>query len=122
MPIVRDYKKIKSYQVADSFAVAVYKLTREFPREELYGVTSQLRRAAVSVATNIVEGANRQHKKDYLQFLYIAKGSMAEAQYLLHLAYRLGFVKEDLFKQAESLRDEASRTLFGLIRVVEGEV
>lgn len=82
----RDFKKIKAWQYADDLAVLVYSKTKSFPREELYGITSQLRRAAVSVPTNIAEGASREHKKEYVHFLYIARGSIAETEYLLHLA------------------------------------
>ncbi len=82
----RDFKNIKAWQYADDLAVLAYSKTRSFPKEELYGITSQLRRAVVSVPANIAEGANREHKKEYLHFLYIARGSMAETEYLLHLS------------------------------------
>ena len=66
--MARDFKNIKAWQYADDLAVLVYSKTRSFPKEELYGITSQLRRAAVSVPTNIAEGASREHKKEYLHF------------------------------------------------------
>jgi hypothetical protein len=68
---MRDYTKIEAWRLADDLTVAVYERTRRFPREEIYGLTSQLRRAAYSVPANIVEGASRESKKDYLHFLYI---------------------------------------------------
>ena len=74
---MRDYKNIKAFQLADNLAVEVYKVTKKFPREETYGLVSQLRRAAVSVPANIAEGASRQHLKDYANFLYIARGSFS---------------------------------------------
>ncbi len=80
----RDFKNIKAWQYADDLAVSVYSKTKSFPREELYGITSQLRRAVVSVPTNIAEGASREHKREYLHFLYIARGSIAETEYLLY--------------------------------------
>ena len=67
-------------------------MTKIFPKEELYGITSQIRRAAVSVPSNIAEGATRNHNKEYLQFLYVAKGSLAESEYLLYLANQLAYV------------------------------
>ena len=67
---MRDYKKIKAWQLADDLTVAIYERTRSFPREELYGLTSQLRRASYSVPANVVEGASRESKRDYLHFLY----------------------------------------------------
>src|SRR5436305_10633231 len=71
---MRDYTKIEAWKLADDLTVAIYERTRLFPREEIYGLTSQLRRAAYSVPANIVEGASRESKRDYLHFLYIARG------------------------------------------------
>jgi four helix bundle protein len=71
---MRDYTKIEAWRLADDLTVAVYERTRSFPREEIYGLTSQMRRAAFSIPANIVEGASRESKKDYLHFLYIARG------------------------------------------------
>jgi four helix bundle protein len=86
---MRDYTKIEAWRLADDLTVVVYERTRSFPREEIYGLTSQLRRAAYSVPANIVEGASRESKKDYLHFLYIARGSLSETQYFIHLARQL---------------------------------
>ena len=72
---MRDYTEIEAWRLADDLTVAVYERTRSFPREEIYGLTNQLRRAAYSVPANIVEGSSRESKKDYLHFLYIARGS-----------------------------------------------
>jgi four helix bundle protein len=83
---MRDYTKIEAWRLADDLTVAIYECTRSFPKEEVYGLTSQLRRAAYSVPANIVEGASRASKKDYLHFLYIARGSLSETQYFVHLA------------------------------------
>jgi len=92
--MARDFKNIKAWQHADDLAVMVYQKTKDFPREELYGLTSQLRRAAVSTPTNIAEGAGREHKREYLHFLYISRGSLGETRYLLHLSNRLGYQKK----------------------------
>jgi four helix bundle protein len=119
---MRDYKNIKAYQLAEELVVQVYKITKIFPKEEIYGLTSQLRRAAVSVPTNIAEGASRNHKRDYLQFLYISRGSLAEVECLLLLGYKLGYLDEQKHRQIERQRDEIAKTLFGLIRAVESEV
>ena len=115
----RNFRNIKAWQYADNLAVLVYSKTKSFPREERYGITSQLRRASVSVATNIAEGANREHNKEYLNFLYIARGSMAETEYLLHLSKRLGYLQDDEYKKLEDLRKEAAKTLYGLITAVK---
>ena len=117
----RNFKNIKAWQYADDLAVFVYSKTKSFPKEELYGITSQLRRAVVSIPTNIAEGANREHKKEYLHFLYIAMGSMAETEYLLHLSRRLEYLEDDEYKKLEDLRKESARTLYGLINSVKKE-
>jgi four helix bundle protein len=93
----------------------------KFPKEELYGLTSQLRRAATSVAANIAEGSARETLRDYLHFLYIARGSLTETQYLLHLSNRLGYIVD----QDNEVVTKQSRTTFarlhGLIKAVEKE-
>jgi four helix bundle protein len=75
---MRDYTKIDAWRLADDLTVAVYEQTRSFPREEVYGLTNQLRRASYSVPANIVEGTSRESKKDYLHFQYTARGSLSE--------------------------------------------
>ena len=112
---MRDFRKIKAWQLADDLVVAVYELSKGFPREEVYGITSQLRRAASSVAANIVEGASRESRKDYAHFLQIARGSLAETQYFLHLAKRLAYLDDAQAVAAESLAKETFACLHGLI-------
>jgi len=118
---MRDYTKIEAWRLADDLTVAVYERTRSFPKEEMYGLTSQLRRASYSVPANIVEGASRESKKDYLHFLYIARGSLSEAQYFIHLARRLDYLS---LEDSDALREQtklAFACLHGLIRAVEKE-
>lgn len=118
----RNFNNIKAWQYADNLAVLVYSKTRFFPKEEMYGLTSQLRRAAVSVSANIAEGASRKYKKEYLQFLYIARGSIAEVEYLLHLSRRIKYLQENDYKELDALRAEAAKTLQGLITFIEKEI
>ena len=118
---MRDYTKIEAWRLADDLTVAVYAETRSFPREEIYGLTSQLRRASYSVPANIVEGSSRESQKDYLHFLYIARGSLSETQYFIHLARRLGYLS---LQEAEALRIQTKSVfgcLHGLIKSVEQE-
>ncbi len=118
---MRDYTKIEAWRLADDLTVAVYERTRSFPREEIYGLTSQLRRASYSVPANIVEGASRESKKDYLHFLYIARGSLSETQYFIHLALRLEYLSTE---EADALHQQTKATfgcLHDLIRAVEKE-
>ena len=118
---MRDYTKINAWRLADDFTVAVYHQTRSFPKEEVYGLTSQLRRSAYSVPANIAEGSGRESKKDYLHFLYIARGSLAEARYFLHLARRLDYLGESEAKSLDKQGSETFACLHGLIRAVEKE-
>ena len=90
----RDHTKLKVFGMADELVVAVYRATARFPNEERFGLTSQLRRAAVSVAANIVEGCARRSTADYVHFLVVALGSASELRYLLDLSHRLGFVSK----------------------------
>jgi four helix bundle protein len=118
---MRDYTKIEAWKLADDLTVAIYERTQRFPKEEIYGLTSQLRRASYSVPANIVEGSSRESKKDYLHFLYIARGSLSETQYFLHLAHRLRYLTGE---ETEALMGQTKATfarLHGLIRAVEKE-
>ena len=119
---MRDYTKIEAWKLADDFTVAIYSATKSFPREELYGLTSQIRRAAYSAPANIAEGASRGSKKDYLHFLYISRGSLSEAQYFVHLAQRLGFLSAEQAGQLQARGGQAQACLQGLINAVEREV
>lgn len=92
---MRDHTKLHAFTLADELAVMVYKVTRNFPKEELYSLTTQMRRAAVSVASNIVEGCARTSEKEFLRFLDIAFGSLRELHYQYDLSVRLEYVKND---------------------------
>ena len=91
----RDHAKLAFFTIADELALRVYLITQAFPAHERYGLQSQLRRAAVSAVTNIVEGATRRSGKAYMQFLEISLGSACEARYLLQLCVRLKLLGED---------------------------
>src|SRR3989338_7161191 len=107
--MARTFKTIKAWQLADNLTVNIYKVTEAFPREERYGLISQMRRAAISVAANIVEGTARHSRKEYLQFLFQARGSLAELGYYLHLSHRLEFLTVEQFQTLDSQRDHAAR-------------
>ncbi len=93
----------------------IYKITTSFPREELYGLTSQIRRAVVSVPTNIVEGFSRNSTKEYIQFLFNSRGSLEEFRYLVSLAKDLDFLSEEIYKDLEKRCEEISKMLNALI-------
>jgi len=113
---MHNYKELKVWQKAMDFVVAVYALTRKFPKDELFGLTSQLRRAAVSIALNIAEGAGRETDAEFARFLDIALGSAYESIVALIIAQRLGYCdlqeSNALVEQAE----EIARMLTGLIK------
>lgn len=90
----RDHSKLKVFAMADELVPAVYRATATFPQEERYGLVSQLRRAAISVAANIVEGCARRTTRDYVHFLETALGSASELRYLLDVSSRLGFLSK----------------------------
>lgn len=119
--MARDFKNIKAWKFADDLAVEVYSVTKSFPKEELYCLTSQLRRAVVSIATNIAEGANRETKKEYLYFLNVASGSTAEVEYLMHLSQRLGYIDNSAYEKLQELRATTAKTLYGLIVSIKKE-
>ncbi len=115
---MRDHTKLKAFELADEVALLIYKITAEFPKEELYGLTSQMRRAAVSVPSNIVEGCARDSQADYLRFLTIAFGSLRELRYQLSLSVRLGFLDGQDSSQIETKVIETEKVLNGLIRAL----
>jgi four helix bundle protein len=105
------YKNLVVWQRADELALKVYRLTDTFPEKERYGITGQLRRAALSVPTNIVEGYGRRSKKDLSRFLDVARGSLAETEYLLGFSAALGYVSQDL-TEVHALIEEVSKLLW----------
>ena len=119
---MRDYTKIEAWRTADDLAVAIYQCTKSFPREEVYGLTSQARRAAYSVAANIAEGSARESFKDYLHFLHIARGSLTETQYCVHLAKRLDYLTEEEFLRLSLMIKSVFARLHGLIKAVQSEI
>ncbi|MHC4985319.1 MAG: four helix bundle protein [Planctomycetota bacterium] len=112
---MQDHRKLKAFQLTDAFVLAVYEATKSFQQDERFGLTSQLRRAAVSAAANIVEGCGRYTRKDYLHFLGMAMGSLREAGYLVSLAERLGYLPEAEAAALLAQYDECARVLSGLI-------
>ena len=115
---MRDYRKLRAFHLADEIALTVYEATKKFPKEEMYGLTSQIRRAAVSVSSNIVEGCSRDGEADYLRFLHIAFGSLRELHYQLNLSMRLGFLSDDKSSLLFQKLIEAEKVLNGLIRSI----
>jgi len=112
---MRDHRKLKAFQLADTFVLAAHKGTKAFPRSEQSGLTSQLRRAAVSVAANIVEGSARNGEKDYVKFLGIAFAPLREAGYFIELAGKLGYLEPAATKDLLAQYEHCARVLSGLV-------
>ena len=114
-----NFKSLKAWQLAEDLVCAVSQATSAFPAEERYGLTQQMRRAAVSVVANIAEGATRTSEREYAQFLSIAKGSLAELECFFHVSKRLGFLDASTHQQLMTLHQDAARTLHGLLRTIK---
>jgi four helix bundle protein len=112
--MVKSYRDLKVWQKAMDIAEAVHVHTIEFPKQEIYGLTSQLRRAAVSVPSNIAEGHNRDSTKEFLRFLAIAQGSLAELETQLMLASRFQYLSSDILASLLAQADEVGKMLRGL--------
>jgi four helix bundle protein len=117
----QSYRDLLVWQKSISLAKAIYKLTAAFPSEEKFGLISQMRRAAVSVPSNIAEGQARNTTGEFVQFISHAEGSLAELDTQLTLAVELGFVTADKIKSCAASIDELRRMLNGLRRVVSGQ-
>ena len=111
---MRDHRKLEIFGLADQLVVEVYQHTRTFPKEELYGLVSQMRRCAVSVAANIVEGCGRRTEAEFDRFLDIAFGSVRELGYFIDLSGRLGFLTCD----SETLLAKSQRRASGALAAV----
>jgi four helix bundle protein len=112
--VAKSFRDLKVWNLAIDMTTLVYALTADFPKSEIYGLSSQMRRAAVSIASNIAEGSARGTKKDFKQFVSIARGSNCELQTQLLIATRLGFAKEQALKEIEVISNEIGQMLSGL--------
>lgn len=117
--MIRDYRELEVWQLAMNMVEGLYRLTRDFPKQEEYRLTSQLLRAAVSVPANIAEGNARASRKDYARFISIARGSLAETETLLMLARRTGLGRPEPIDSALSEADRIGRMLNSLHRSLE---
>jgi four helix bundle protein len=110
------HKDLHVWQKSIELVTDIYTLTKEFPKEELFGLTSQLRRAAVSIPSNIAEGSARNHNKEFIQFLYIAQGSCAEIETQLIIAKNLNLISENTLKLLTERIADIRNMLVGLIK------
>lgn len=113
------YKELIVWQKSFKLSLLVYNATKDFPKDELYGITSQIRRCAVSIPSNIAEGYSRRRKMEFLQFLHISYGSAAELETQLLIARELNYLSELKFTEANNLLTEVMKMLNSLIMKVK---
>ena len=113
--MIQSYRDLVAWQKAMDLVETIYHLSKQFPKEELYGLTSQIRRAAISIPSNVAEGHARLSKGEFCQFIGHARGSLAEVSTQVLLALRLGFIKQSDADIALASADEVGRILNGLL-------
>jgi four helix bundle protein len=112
------YERLKAWQLAYQFALAIYEVTESFPRDERFGLTSQLRRAGFSVAANIAEGAAKRGRREFRRFLDIALGSITEVEVALRIARDRQYLTRDKWAEVESRRNHSGIVLWKLYRAM----
>jgi len=120
--MVQSFRDLQVWQKAIKLSVSIYRLTQGFPREELYGLTSQIRRAAVSIPSNIAEGHGRMGTGEYRQFLGIARGSNFELQTQIEIARALEYGNSKMLDEAEGLSFEVGKMISGILNAIKDKV
>ena len=110
------YKNLIVWPKADEPCFLTYKVTMNYPKDELFGLVSQMRRCAVSIPANVVEGYGRRTSKDKMQFYYISRGSLNELEYYIDISYRFKYISEEEYKTLIYLREEVGKLLNGFIK------
>jgi four helix bundle protein len=118
---MRDYKKYNVWELGHKLVLKIYIVSKTFPREEVYGISSQLKRAAVSIPTNIAEGCSRKSDKEFARFLDISFGSAAETEYLILLVKDLKFINEDDFIEISNEIISIKKQLYQLIYKINAD-
>lgn len=116
---MRDYKKLIAFRLAHDAVLTVYRITKLFPKEEVFGLTAQMRRAAVSISSNIVEGCSRASEKDYQRFIEIAFGSCRELHYQTTLSHQLGYLSKGDYAELDPQLEELEKVLGALYRSLQ---
>lgn len=119
---MKPHKTLDAWKLSFRFVKDAYKTTALFPAEEKFGLVSQIRRASVSIPVNIAEGAARKSKKEFLQFLYIAEGSLSELDTLIELSLELNFCPKETAEYLLLSLENISKRIFGLIKKVESQL
>ena len=118
---MKDFRQLKVWEKAHQLALAVYKVTKGFPKEELYGLTSQIRRSNMSIPTNIAEGCGRNTDAEFARFLQISMGSASETEYQLILARDLEFLTKEAHEKLHMGVEEVKRMLASLLKTLRAD-
>jgi four helix bundle protein len=116
------FENLEIWKKTHQLVLKIYKITKTFPSEEKFSLVDQLRRAAVSIVANIVEGNIRQSRKEFLQFVYISKGSLEEVKYYLLLARELGYIDQLRYCQTQDLANECGKLISGFIKYLKSNI
>jgi four helix bundle protein len=119
--MTESYRNLIAWQKAKALALDIYRCTRRFPKDEVHGLTSQMRRAAVSVPSNIAEGKGRRTRKDFVHFLYQARGSLLELETQLSIVRELEYLDAPTFSSTLSQAEEVGRILNGLVNHLQAQ-
>jgi four helix bundle protein len=119
---VRPHENLEVWQKAIEFVLSIYRVTKDFPSDEKFGLTFQIRRAAVSISANIAEGAARQTDKEFVQFLAIAQGSCSEVETEILIANKLGYLQQSDYGELKSSADSIGRMLVGLSKHIRNRI
>lgn len=112
----KPHKKLEAWKQSTDLVVEIYNVTNDFPHQEIYGLTNQVRRAAVSIPSNIAEGAARQTKKEFTNFLHVAQGSLSELDTQIEIANRLGFINSKCRQSLDEKMEPIDKMITGLLR------
>lgn len=119
---MRPHRNLDAWIKSVEFVVSIYEITKAFPQEERFGLTSQIRRASVSISSNIAEGAGRKSDREFLQFLSHSQGSASEVDTQLYIAFRLKFINEADYQSLEKSLDDIGRMITGLSNHLERKI
>jgi four helix bundle protein len=112
----KPHKRLDAWKESINLVILVYEITRKFPRNEIFGLISQLRRAVISIPGNIAENAARQTRREFVQFLYIARGSLSEVDTYIEIAQRLGYIEKGTIAMVERKMVDVDKIITGLIQ------
>lgn len=118
---MKDFRQLKVWEKAHAFVLEIYRITARFPKEEMYGLTSQLRRSAGSIPTNIAEGCGRWSDGEFAWFIHVSMGSACEAEYQLLLAHDLGFIADPDHDKLSQDITEVKRMLTGFLKTLKAD-